>query len=271
MSSTAPRRSIVTVHGDRETRRRDRLAGEEPMEIRVCDAAGHTIPVAVTMRTPGHDFDLAVGFLITEGVLEAGSVSRVAYCDDAKPEQRYNAVTVTTSGTASLGQDRQIAMTSACGICGKSSLDAIEVRCRPLADGTVVHRTTLLGLPDTLRGGQDIFDSTGGLHAAGLFTTDGRLRLLREDIGRHNAVDAVIGALALAGELPLSNHVLMVSGRAGFEIVQKAAVAGIPIMACVSAPSSLAADAAERLGVTLVGFLRGDGFNIYTHPERILL
>lgn len=241
------------------------------MEIRVRGGSGETTPVAVTMRTPGHDFDLAVGFLITEGVVEPERISRVAYCDDATPEQRYNVVTVTTSGTVTLGHDRQIAMTSACGICGKSSLDAIEVRCRPLADGPVVPRTTLLGLPDTLRGGQDVFDTTGGLHAAGLFTADGRLQLLREDIGRHNAVDAVIGAAAMGGELPLSDRVLMVSGRAGFEIVQKAAVAGIPIMACVSAPSSLAADAAERLGLTLVGFLRGDGFNIYTHPERILL
>jgi FdhD protein len=271
MSSTAPRRSIVTVHGDQELRQRDRLAGEEPMEIRVRDATGATTPVAVTMRTPGHDFDLAVGFLITEGVIAPGSVTRVAYCEDARPEQRFNVVTVTTSGSISLGHDRQLAMTSACGICGKSSLDAIEVRCDPVADGPVISRTTLIDLPDALRGDQKVFDATGGLHAAGLFDIEGKLHLMREDIGRHNAVDAVIGAAAMSGELPLADRILMVSGRAGFEIVQKAAVAGIPIMAAVSAPSSLAADAAERLGLTLVGFLRGDGFNIYTHPERILL
>jgi FdhD protein len=269
MSSTAPRRTVTTIHGDQEHTRRDRLAGEEPMEIRVIDPSGATTPVAVTMRTPGHDFDLAVGFLVTEGVIAPGTVTRVAYCDDAPPEQQYNVVTVTTTEPISLGHDRNVAMTSACGICGKSSLDAIEVRCRPLADGPVVARTTLLGLPDALRDGQKVFEATGGLHAAGLFDLDGKLHLLREDIGRHNAVDAAIGAAAMTGELPLSDRILMVSGRAGFEIVQKAAVAGIPVMAAVSAPSSLAADAAERLGLTLVGFLRGDGFNIYTHPQRV--
>ena len=160
-------------------------------------------------------------------------------------------------------------MTSACGICGTTSLDAVEVRCDPLPAGPAVEGDVLLAMPDRLRAAQRVFEVTGGLHAAGLFDPAGRLLLAREDIGRHNAVDKVVGAAALAGDLPLHDRVLMVSGRAGFEIVQKAAVAGIPVLAAVSAPSSLAADAAERLGMTLVGFLRDDGFNVYCGAERI--
>ena len=268
MSATAPRRSVLMVRGEVRRSRRDRLAGEEPMEVRVTDPSGSS-PVAVTMRTPGDDFALAAGFLVTEGVVSPGTITRVAYCDEVEGEQLFNVVTVTTSAPAVVGDARRVAATSACGICGTTSLDAVEVRCAPLADGPVLAREVLLGLPDALRAGQRVFDATGGLHAAGLFDADGGLIRVREDIGRHNAVDKVVGAAALAGELPLAERVLMVSGRAGFEIVQKAAVAGIAVVASVSAPSSLAADAAERLGMTLVGFLRGDGFNIYTHPERI--
>lgn len=239
------------------------------MEIRVTGPTGPTVPVAVTMRTPGDDFALAAGFLVTEGVVEPGAIRRVAYCDDAAGDQLFNVVTVTTSSPATVGEERRVAATSACGICGATSLDAVTVRCAPLGEGPLLAREVLLGLPDVLRAGQRVFDQTGGLHAAALVDADGRLLDLREDIGRHNAVDKVIGRAALAHALPLAGTALVVSGRAGFEIVQKAAVAGIAILASVSAPSSLAADAAERLGLTLVGFLRGDGFNVYTHPGRI--
>jgi FdhD protein len=270
MSASAPRRQVLAVRGEARRVRRDRLAAEEPMEIRVTDPTGLTLPVAVTMRTPGDDFALAAGFLITEGVVEPGSIRRVAYCDDVEGEQLFNVVTVTTTAPAVVGGERRVAATSACGICGTTSLDAVEVRCGPLGAGPELGRDVLLGLPTALRAGQRVFDQTGGLHAAGLFDPAGRLLCLREDIGRHNAVDKVIGVAALDDALPLDDRALMVSGRAGFEIVQKAAVAGIGLVASVSAPSSLAADAAERLGLTLVGFLRGDGFNVYTYPERIV-
>ena len=271
MSGPASRRSVLAVRGADRRTKSDRLAGEEPMEVRVTGPDGATEAVAVTMRTPGDDFELATGFLVTEGVIAPGTVSRVAYCDDVEHEdQRFNVVTVRTRGPVTLGADRAHAMTSACGICGTTSLDAVEVRSDPLPDGPAVAAEALLAMPGLLREGQRVFEATGGLHAAGLFSPDGRLLLVREDIGRHNAVDKVVGAAALAGDLPLNDRVLVVSGRAGFEIVQKATVAGIPVLAAVSAPSSLAADAAERLGMTLVGFLRGDGFNVYCGAGRIL-
>ncbi len=270
MSAPAARRRIVAVRGAERRTRRDRLAGEEPMEIRVAGPDGETHAVAVTMRTPGHDFALAAGFLVTEGIVAPGAIRRVAYCDDDdRGEGRFNAVTVRCDAPVTLGADRAHAMTSACGICGKTSLDAVVERCDPLPDGPAVAEAALLAMPGRLREAQRVFDATGGLHAAGLFDPGGRLLLAREDIGRHNAVDKVVGAAALAGGLPLHDRVLVVSGRAGFEIVQKAAVAGIPLLAAVSAPSSLAADAAERLGMTLVGFLRGDGYNVYCGAGRI--
>jgi FdhD protein len=270
MSAPAAPRRVVAVRGGARRTVRDRLAGEEPMEIRVTGPDGATEAVAVTMRTPGDDFELAAGFLVTEGVVAPGSIGRVAYCDDVdREEQRFNVVTVRSAGPVTLGADRAHAMTSACGICGTTSLDAVEVRCDPLPDGPSVDGDALLAMPDRLRAAQRVFEVTGGLHAAGLFDPEGGLLLAREDIGRHNAVDKVIGAAALAGDLPLHRRVLVVSGRAGFEIVQKAAVAGIPVLAAVSAPSSLAADAAERLGMTLVGFLRGDGYNVYCGAGRI--
>jgi FdhD protein len=260
---------VLAVRAGAGRRRRDRLAGEEPMEVRVTDRSGRTTPVGITMRTPGDDFELAAGFLVAEGVVAPGAITRVAYCDDVEGDQLYNVVTVTTSGEVALGEARRVAGTSACGICGRASLDEVEVRCAPPGPGPVVAERVLLGLPAAMRAGQRVFEETGGLHAAGLFDPDGTLRRLREDVGRHNAVDKVVGGAALAGELPLADRLLMVSGRAGFEIVQKAAVAGIPLVASVSAPSSMAADAAERFGMTLVGFLRGDGYNVYTGAERI--
>lgn len=276
MATTASRRGVVRARvirvRDGVARvQTDRLAGEEPMEIRAAGPGQAPCAVAVTMRTPGHDFELAAGFLFTEGVIGAGDVSRVAYCDDVQDaDQRYNVVTVSTHRPVDLGPAaRNFSATSSCGICGKAGLDAVEVRCLPLPAGPVVSVETLLGLPETMRAQQRIFDSTGGLHAAGLFDPEGRLLCLREDVGRHNAVDKVVGAAVLAGETPLGGRILLVSGRASFEVVQKAAVAGIPILAAVSAPSSLAMQAARRLGVTLIGFLRDHGFSVYSHDRRV--
>jgi FdhD protein len=272
MTPVAPRRSVLAVRGGAHRRRRDRLAGEEPMEIRAAGPGQEPAAVAVTMRTPGHDFELAAGFLVTEGLVAPDGVARAAYCEDVPDdEQRFNVVTITSREPVEAGGRGRLPATSACGICGKASLDEVEVACGPLADGPALARSTLLGLPGALRARQAVFEDTGGLHAAGLFDVEGHLLALREDVGRHNAVDKVVGAAALAGELPLSDRVLLVSGRAGFEIVQKAAVAGVPVLAAVSAPSSLAAEAAERLGMTLVAFLRGDGFNVYSRPDRIVL
>lgn len=264
---------IVAVRGGVRSERIDNLAAEEPLEIRVQDPEGrHPQQVAVTMRTPGGDFELAVGFLFTEGLIEPGEVRRVAYCDNLPGEdQRYNVVSVTLERALDPERlRRNFYATSSCGVCGKAALDDIEVRCVPVAEGPEVSLDVVLGLPDRLRSAQKVFERTGGLHAAGLFTPTGELVLAREDVGRHNAVDKVVGEMVLAGRVPLAGHVLQVSGRLSFEIVQKAAVAGVPIVSAVSAPSSLAVEAAERFGMTLVGFVRDDHLNVYTRPERIV-
>jgi FdhD protein len=269
--SVTPVRLTAVELGDSRKRTADALATEEPMEIRV-DAPGmEQRQVAVTMRTPGNDFELAAGFLHTEGLVAAtGDVRSVRYCAVAREEQQYNVVTVDLARPydADLLQ-RNFYTTSSCGVCGKASLDSISVRCAPVAEGPSVSEAVVVELPGRLREAQRLFDRTGGLHAAGLFDAEGRLLELREDVGRHNAVDKLVGHALLAGQLPLSERVLMVSGRLSFEIVQKAAVAGIPVVCAVSAPSSLAVDAGRRFGMTLVGFLRGRRFNIYTGPERI--
>jgi FdhD protein len=262
---------LLAVSGDGSARRRDQLASEEPMEIRVGTPGADQQAVAVTMRTPGSDFELAVGFLITEGVIDsAAAVRSVRYCDVPRAEQQYNVVTVDLDRPVDLSAaSRTFYTTSSCGVCGKASLDAIEVRCAPVSDGPQVAAEVIRALPGRLRDAQRLFDRTGGLHAAGLFTADGELVVLREDVGRHNALDKVVGERALADALPLAGHVLMVSGRVSFEIVQKAAVAGIPIVCAVSAPSSLAVDAGRRFGMTIVGFVRDDRFNVYSGTERI--
>lgn len=262
---------ITAVNGGRRTERADTLATEEPLEIRVQGADGVTHQVAVTMRTPGGDYELAAGFLVTEGLVRPGDVRRVAYCDDVEDaDQRYNVVSVTLGVDFDPGKlRRNFYATSSCGVCGKAALDDIEVRCAPVAEGTSVTLDVLMTLPTLLRESQQVFDRTGGLHAAGLFTAAGIPVSIREDVGRHNAVDKVLGEHVLAGSLPLAGHVLQVSGRLSFEIVQKAAVAGIPILSAVSAPSSLAVEAAGRFGMTLVGFVRDDRCNIYTRPDRI--
>jgi FdhD protein len=223
------------------------------------------------MRTPGHEAELAVGFLVTEGLLGGVQVLEVTFADAATSSRPDDEVTVHLDQPfdASRVAERHFVATASCGICGKATLDEIEVRCAPIPDGPVVGAAVLLALPGALREAQAVFEATGGLHAAGLYDASGRLLELREDVGRHNALDKLIGGQALAGKLPLHDRIVLVSGRASFELVQKAAVAGVPILAAVSAPSDLAVEAAERLGVTLVGFLRGDGFNVYAHPERI--
>ena len=239
------------------------------MEIRVDEPGGAQRAVAVTMRTPGHDFELAAGFLFTEGIIAPADLRGVRYCDVPREEQHYNVVTVAVGRPLPDLAARSFYTTSSCGVCGKASLEALDVQCAPVAPGPVVEPELLTSLPEELRRVRRVFDRTGGLHAAALFDTEGALRSSREDVGRHNAVDKVVGAELMAGSLPLSDHVLLVSGRASFEIVQKAAVAGVPIVCAVSAPSSLAVDAARRFGVTLVGFLREQRFNVYSHSERI--
>jgi FdhD protein len=263
---------VLGVDGDVARERPDRLATEEPMEIRVQAPGTAPEPIAVTMRTPGNDFELAVGFCVSEGILlDRDTLTEVAYCLGEDGEQEYNVVTLRVRRPVDLGPPRAFAVNASCGLCGKQTLDDLEVSCAPVADGPSVARSVLASLPDQLRGVQRIFDETGGLHAAACFSPDGAMVVAREDIGRHNALDKVIGNAFLEGRLPLSDCILMVSGRMSFEIVQKAAVAGIPVLCAVSAPSSLAVAAAERFGQTVVGFLREDRLNIYTRPERVVL
>ena len=264
---------VVAVSEDARFERPDRLATEEPMEIQAAGPGQEPVSVAVTMRTPGNDFELAVGFLWTEGLLRSTEdLVSVKYCEVPAEEQHYNVVTVRLTAPFDLGDiQRNFYATSSCGICGKASLEQVHVHCAGVAPGPVVTRSTILGLPDALRRSQRIFEQTGGLHASGLFDPEGDLIAVREDVGRHNAVDKLVGMSVLAREVPLSDRILMVSGRVSFEIVQKAALAGIPIVCAVSAPSSLAVDAALDLGMTVVGFVRGRGFNVYSHPERVEL
>ena len=263
---------VVAVRPDHHLEVPDRVATEEPMEIRAAGPGQRPAPVAVTMRTPGHDFELAAGFLLTEGVIDGrADVAAVKYCDLPEAvEQRFNTVTVElTRPLAPEHHGRPFAVSASCGVCGKATIDEITVACPTLPASAPAPRSLLLALPERLRAEQRLFDQTGGLHAAAVLDLEGNLFCLREDVGRHNAVDKVAGHALLEDRLPLTGHVLMVSGRVSFEIVQKAARAGLAVIAAVSAPSSLAVDAAARLGITLAGFLRGDRFNIYSHPERI--
>jgi len=247
----------------------DELAAEEPLEIRIGDT-----PVSVTMRTPGDDFDLAAGFLLTEGIIKRREhVVRIAYANGPDHQPSGNIVAVTLAAGTEVDRarlDRHFVTTSSCGICGKASIDAVRAREieRP-NPAFSLDPERLTQLPDALRAAQRIFGRTGGLHAAALFTRSGALVAIREDIGRHNAVDKIIGHALLDGGLPLSECVLMVSGRGGFEIVQKALVAGVPVVASVSAPSSLAVQLARDYGLTLVGFLRGSRFVVYAGESRL--
>jgi FdhD protein len=273
MGRVTVRRPVVRVLDGKASSRPDTLAVEEPLEIRV---GGRSL--TVTMRTPGSDFDLAAGFLVGEGVVrDPADIAGIRYCAGATADgsNTYNIVDVLLRGGVSLPDvslERNFYTTSSCGLCGKASLEAV----RTTASWSVAEDEIRLGpdilsaLPDRLRAAQQVFDSTGGLHAAGLFTADGDLLCLREDVGRHNAVDKVVGCLTRSGRLPLRETVLMVSGRASFELVQKAVMAGIPVLAAVSAPSSLAVDLAAESGMTLVGFLRGSSMNVYTGDHRLL-
>ncbi|MFG3435902.1 formate dehydrogenase accessory sulfurtransferase FdhD [Nonomuraea sp. NPDC047897] len=264
------RRLTGATAGDR----RDDLATEEPLEIRLASPDGTRRTVAITMRTPGHDFELAAGFLHGEGLATPDGIAAIGYCadEDVPPEARYNTVTVRLRGPVPdlPSLDRHFLTSSACGVCGSAGLDALRDRCRPLPPGPVTLTPEVLyGLPDRLREAQGVFGKTGGLHAAGLFTAEGELVAVREDVGRHNAVDKVLGWSALSGGLPLDRHVLMVSGRTSYEIMQKALAAGVPVVCAVSAPSSLAVDLAREFGMTLVGFLRGERCNVYAGFDRV--
>ena len=265
----------IKVRPGRSVELPDRVVTEEPLEIRAAGPGQEPHPVAVTMRTPGHDFDLAVGFLVSEGLVTPAAIAAVGYCDAADPDHRLNTVTVSLRSPWQPPTERTFVAGSSCGVCGKTGIDQVELACPVLPAGVPVPASVIGTLPDRLRRAQRVFERTGGLHAAGLFDHRGELHLAREDIGRHNAVDKVVGrrALDLAGgdgpDLAGDQAVLLVSGRVSFEIVQKAAMAGLPVLAAVSAPSSLAVAVAERLGVTIAGFVRDRGYSIYSHPERV--
>ncbi|MFG2410318.1 formate dehydrogenase accessory sulfurtransferase FdhD [Streptomyces goshikiensis] len=275
MGRVTERRRVVRIRGGVAGTRPDTLVAEEPLEIRL-----NGKPLAITMRTPGDDFALAVGFLVSEGVLaSAAEVRAVTYCEGAAEDgsNTYNVVNVQIAPgvpVPDISLERNVYTTSSCGLCGKASLDAVRTATRfaGIAADPVRVSAALLGqLPDRLRAAQKVFDRTGGLHAAGLFTAEGELLDVREDVGRHNAVDKIVGRALQAGRLPLAGGVLLVSGRASFELAQKAVMAGIPVLAAVSAPSSLAVDLALETGLTLIGFLRGPDMNIYAGEERVTL
>ncbi len=273
MGRVTARRSVVTYDAGARRQRPDSLAVEEPMEIRVNGER-----FAVTMRTPGSDFELTQGFLLSEGVVSSrDQIAAIRYCagknDD--DENTYNVLDVSVRGgnlDALDAMKRRTYTTSSCGICGKASLEAVATTTSfsPAADNTVFRREVVASLPLRLREAQKVFDTTGGLHAAGLFTAHGDALVVREDVGRHNAVDKVLGWALEHGRLPLTGIALCVSGRASFELAQKATMAGIPLLVAVSAPSSLAVSLAEEVGLTLTGFVRGDSMNVYSHPDRIV-
>lgn len=276
MSRITQRRPVTRISlGHGATRRPDTLAVEEPLEIRVLGR-----PLAVTMRTPGHDVELAVGFLVSEGVVRTGADFRTAiHCGGpgtGGAENTYNVLDVALApGVQPPSTDltRNFYTTSSCGVCGKASIDAVRtVSAHDVSgDAFTIDARTIVGFPDALRERQEVFDRTGGLHAAALFDAEtGELLVVREDVGRHNAVDKVVGWAVLNDRLPLRRHVLQVSGRASFELVQKALMAGIPMLSAVSAPSSLAVELAEEGGLTLVGFVRGDHLNVYAGAERVV-
>jgi FdhD protein len=262
--------TLVHEWQDGQVRRfQDCLVGEEPLEIRV-----GKFPLSVTMRTPGNDLELAAGFLFTEGLIRRrDEIASIDYAEGSKETERGNVVQVELRDAAPLDLERtqrNFFAGSSCGICGKASIDSVRVRgIEPPNPNLRLDPEVLCRLPERLREAQAIFGRTGGLHAAGLFDTRGELVAQREDVGRHNAVDKIVGWALLEGRLPLSEYVLMVSGRGGFEIVQKAIVAGLPVVASVSAPSSLAVRLARELGLTLVGFLRGKRFVVYAGEGRL--
>jgi FdhD protein len=258
----------VLVHqflGSTSSQKQDHVVQEEPLELRM---AGQTL--TTTMRTSGHDFELALGWAHSEGIVtRMEDVRKISYCVSKKLEQRFNVVNIRLrSGLNPKLEPRKSLSSSACGVCGKASLEELEVRCAVVPSGFVVLPELLYTLPEKMHHAQAVFASTGGIHAAALFSSQGDLLVLREDVGRHNATDKVIGWGLMHGT-DFTNCMLLVSGRGGFEIAQKATTAGIPVLACVSAPSSLAVQVARRFGLTLIGFLRGQQMNVYAGVERI--
>jgi FdhD protein len=247
----------------------DFLAIEEPLEIRLRGKG-----IAVTMRTPGHDEELAAGFLISEGLIKTRSdIVAIAHCASGEQAELKNVLQVFVPPKLKIhfkSLTRHVFASSSCGLCGKATIESVQHQFPPVDSGLRISPETLSRLPDTLREAQQAFDKTGGLHAAGLFNSQGELLVAREDVGRHNAVDKVIGHAFLNGPFPLSGSILMVSGRASFEIMQKALAARIPVVAAVSAPSSLAVEFARQSQQTLIGFLRGRSFNVYSHPARMI-
>ena len=267
--------TVWVVENGQVRSRLDQLATEEPLEIRLVSPQQ---TIAVTMRTPGADFELAAGFLYAEGVVSSrNDIERISYCVDPNVdgEQRYNIINVELKEGLSVDLqplERHFFTTSACGVCGKASLDALRLRgCPVILEGPQVPAEVIYSLPEQLRSAQRVFSSTGGLHAAALFDTQGQLLSVREDVGRHNALDKLVGSAVLSDQLPLNNHIVMVSGRSSFEILQKCLTAGVPIVCAVSAPSSLAVALAREFGITLVGFLRGERFNVYAGRERLAI
>ena len=257
---------VARVRGDAMERGSDLVAGEEPLEIRI---GGERL--AVTMRTPvpGQDAELALGFVLAEGILGRDQIARISECRSSEGDGGVADVVLHPGARPAEGWQRDFYATSSCGICGKQSIEAVRAAAAVVPDGPQVTSATLSVLPDALRAKQRVFERTGGLHAAALFTATGSLIAVREDVGRHNAVDKLVGRAAMDGLLPLHDHVLMVSGRVSFEIVQKALAAGFPIVAAVSAPSSLAVRLASESNMTLVGFLRADAFNVYAGANRV--
>lgn len=279
MSGASLAIDVSKVHGTRQISQSDSVAVEEPLEIQLCapsaeDSAAKSI--SITMRTPGNDAELSVGFLFTEGIVgSAAEVASVRHCGDADPDTGFrNVIRVELEPHVRVDLSRlqrHFYTTSSCGVCGKASLTALRVAGqKPMTDVTTVFsRDGLIAAPDKLRVRQEVFSMTGGLHAAAAFSADGEITLVREDVGRHNAVDKVVGALLLSNRLPARDQGLLVSGRASFELMQKALVAGFPLLAAVGAPSSLAVSLAKEFDMTLVGFLRRGNFNIYSRPERL--
>lgn len=274
-----PRVTDAAVRAVRVARHRDAtaepaddvVAVEEPLEVRV-----NGTPFAVIMRTPGQDLALAAGFLVAEDVVrDAGEIAAIERCDDVEDEARGNVLNVTVAAAAAgrlaarLGERRQIIATAACGLCGRRTIESLRTRVASVGGAWTVPADVVLGLPDALRAAQAAFAATGGLHAAALCDLEGRVRLAAEDVGRHNALDKIVGRALLGGHVPLDDRLIVVSGRSSYELVQKALLAGVPLVAGVSAPSSLAVALAHETGITLCGFVRGRSMNVYTHPHRI--
>jgi FdhD protein len=271
-SVTVPVRRFGAAPG---TALRERLTGEEPLQLRLEEDDGGSSPLVTTLRTPGSDFELAAGFLLAEGIVQGREeILGMRYCRDVPEADRYNVVLLRLAPTARRPEPSSLhrfAATAACGVCGKGQLESLAERgCAPLADDVRVSAALIASLPQRLRAHQPLFDRTGGLHAAGLFSADGSLLAVREDVGRHNALDKVYGWALLDGRLPLGGTIVCVSGRAGYELLQKSVVARVPVFAAVSAPSSLAVEVARGFGITLAAFVRDGRFNVYAGAERVL-